>query len=160
MKQRILWGPLLSSILIANVVGVLGTVFTSPAIPLWYEGLIKPSFSPPNWVFGPVWILLYTLMGIAAYLIWKMKWSGSKRRKALGAYAIQLVLNGLWTPLFFGLQEPAWALIAIVALHAMIVVTMILFAKIRKDAMWLMMPYLLWVSFAVILNGAIVFLNA
>lgn len=150
--------PLIISILIANAAGFIGAIFTSNSVDTWYRTVEKPLLSPPNWVFGPVWTTLFVLMGIAAYIVWK-KSSGKKRRIALGVYGLQLVLNTLWSIIFFGLQSPQWAFVEIVALWLSIVSTIFLFARISKAAAWLLVPYILWVSFASYLNYMIWMLN-
>ena len=147
------------SIIVCQSAGVLGSLFTSPAIPIWYAGLSKPSFNPPNWVFGPVWLLLYTLMGIAGYLIWIKGIDKKAVRIALIFFAIQLVLNSLWSIIFFGLRLPQQALGEIIILWFFILLTLGSFYKISKSAGLLLLPYILWVSFAVILNFFIVKLN-
>ncbi len=147
------------SIVICELAGIIGTIFTIPAIPSWYSTLQKPALSPPNWVFGPVWTLLYLLMGIAAFLVWQNGWHKKEVKIALGVFAVQLSLNTLWSIVFFGLQSPLWALVNIVALWLAIVATMIAFYKLSKPAMWLLVPYLLWVSFASYLNYSIWILN-
>lgn len=150
---------LIVSIVGCELVGVLGTLFTVSAIPTWYVTLNKPFFAPPNWIFGPVWTLLYFLMGTAFYLIWKQNWQ-KKGVKTAGAYFLtQLVLNFIWSPVFFGLKAPILGLIVIVAMWILIVMTMNKFYPISKLAFYLLVPYLLWVGFAVILNAAIVILN-
>lgn len=131
-------------------------MFTSSSVSTWYATLAKPSFNPPSWLFGPVWTVLYILMGIALYLAW------TKRKEANGEIAVftaQLALNMLWSALFFGLRNPSWALIEIIILWVMILVTMMKFYAIEKKAGYLLVPYLLWVSFATVLNVAIVILN-
>jgi benzodiazapine receptor len=117
----------------------------------WYEGLVKPSLTPPNWVFGPVWTVLYLMMGWAAGLVW---WQvGFRRAKmALGLYLLQLGLNAAWSWLFFGWHQPGWALACIVLLGLAIVATIWAFGRISAVAAWLMAPYLAWVSFASCLN--------
>lgn len=132
--------------------GVIGSFFTTSAIPSWYEGLNKPFFSPPNWVFAPVWTLLYILMGISLYLVWL-------KNKVPLVFWVQLILNASWSIVFFGLRSPFLALINIVVLWVAIVLTIVAFNKINKLASKLLMPYLLWVSFASLLNLAIVLLN-
>lgn len=146
-------------ILVCEAAGFLGSLFTAPAIPTWYANLQKPSFNPPNWLFAPVWTTLYALMGIAAYLVWKAGIEKNEVRIALALFAIQLVLNILWSYLFFKLQSPLYALIEIVILWLFILLTMISFLKVSKTAGLLLLPYLLWVSFAAILNFAIFRLN-
>lgn len=148
----------LFSILIAECAGLLGVFFTLHAIPEWYVFLNKPSFSPPNWIFGPMWTLLYALMGIAAYRVWRHA-SSPSRTYAIRAYAIQLVLNALWTPVFFGLRNPMLGLVVIALLLVMIMVTIFRFGKIDRIATALLAPYLAWVCFASALNLFIVILN-
>lgn len=124
----------------------------------WYNALNKPSWNPPNWLFGPVWTLLYTLMGIAAWRVWN-KFGFRHARMALITFLIQLILNGLWSQLFFGLQAPGWAFLEIFFLLAAILVTTFLFSKKNRTAAWLMVPYILWVGFAAVLNGTIWWIN-
>lgn len=147
------------AIVISEAAGIIGSLFTASAIPGWYAGLVKPEFNPPNWVFGPVWTTLYALMGIAAFLVWKR---GSERREVKTALAIfvgQLALNTLWSIIFFGLNNPGAAFIEIILLWIAIAITIAVFAKISRAAAWLLVPYLLWVSFAGYLNYAIWALN-
>lgn len=150
---------LITTIVISQSAGLVGAVFTSPAIPGWYAGINKPTLNPPSWIFGPVWITLYTLMGISAFLIWKKGWEKKMVRKALYVFGLQLILNASWSIVFFGLQSPAGAFAIIVALWLSILWTMILFHNISKPAMWLLVPYILWVSFAGYLNFSIWMLN-
>ncbi len=150
---------LIISIIGCELVGLLGTPFTVSAISTWYVTLNKPSFSPPNWVFGPMWTLLYFLIGIAFYLIWKQGWKKKKAVIAGKYFLTQLALNGIWSPIFFGLRSPLLGLIVIVAMWVMIVMTMKKFYTLSRLAFYLLVPYLAWVSFATILNGAIVLLN-
>lgn len=150
--------PLIISILIANAAGFIGAIFTSNSVDTWYRTIERPPLSPPNWVFGPVWTILFVLMGIAAYIVWK-KSSGKNRRIALGVYGFQLVLNTLWSIIFFGLQSPQWAFVEIIVLWLSIALTIALFARISKIAAWLLVPYILWVSFASYLNYSIWMLN-
>lgn len=150
---------LIISIVISELAGIIGSVFTAPSIAGWYGELVKPAINPPSWVFGPVWTTLFTLMGIAAFLIWK---KGLERRDvkiALGIFIGQLMLNTLWSIVFFGLQNPGGALIEIVFLWSAILATIIAFARISKPAAWLLLPYILWVSFAMYLNYALWTLN-
>lgn len=150
---------LILAILICQGAGLIGSIFTISAIPSWYAGLEKPSFSPPNWLFAPVWFLLYTLMGIAAYLIWDRGVGKKEVKTALTLFAVQLVLNSLWSVIFFGLRLPQYAFLEIVALWVFILLTILSFYKISKTAGLLLLPYILWVSFAAILNLFIVRLN-
>jgi tryptophan-rich sensory protein len=151
---------LILAIVIYELVGVIGSVFTTPNISGWYSGLTRPALNPPSWVFGPVWTILFALMGIAAYLVWKKGLDDRHVRAALGIFFAQLVLNVIWSLIFFGNQNPGGALIEIVFLWLAIVATIIAFAKVSKPAAWLLLPYILWVSFAIYLNYSIWQLNA
>lgn len=148
-----------ASIVVCEFVGVISAPLTIASIPSWYAFLHKPSFSPPNWIFGPVWTTLYFLMGIAAFLIWKKNLKKKKIQRALMYFLVQLFFNFLWSLLFFGLHNPLLGLGDILLLLISIVVTMNAFYKISKAAAALLIPYLLWVSFATVLNVAIVLLN-
>lgn len=150
---------LLTSIIGCELVGFIGTPFTISAIPTWYATLNKPFFAPPNWLFGPAWTLLYFLMGISFYLIWKQDFKTLKTKIARKFFFIQLFLNLIWSPLFFGLRSPLLGLIDIVALWIFIVITIYKMHPVSKWASYLLIPYLLWVTFATVLNGAILILN-
>lgn len=150
---------LIISIVVCELVGILSTPFTMAAIPGWYSTLIKPPFSPPNSIFGPVWTLLYLMMGVAFFLIWQLGWKKKKVRVAGYYFGAQLTLNFLWSITFFGLRSSILGLATIVALLSLIILTMKHFYPLSKVAFYLLVPYLLWVSFATILNGAIVLLN-
>lgn len=139
--------------------GAIGSVFTARAVPTWYAGLVQPALNPPAWVFGPVWTVLYILMGIAAFWIWRNGWNRKNVRVALGVFGVQLLLNVAWSMIFFGLQRPGWALVSIVILWLAIVWTMVLFYKISRPAAYLLAPYLLWVTFASYLDYSIWMLN-
>ena len=139
-------------------VGALGSVFTSGSVNTWYSTLNKPAFNPPNWVFGPVWTLLFILMGVSFYLVWNKKF-GKEPKKLIGIYAFQLILNLLWSLCFFGWQNPTLALGEIIVLWIAIAVNAFWFHQISRIAGNLLIPYLLWVSFAAVLNTAIVVLN-
>lgn len=151
------FSKLLISLTIPQLAGIVGTFFTISAIPTWYANLNKPFFSPPNSVFGPVWTVLYFLMGVSLYLIWTSK--NKLKRSALKIFFIQLTLNALWSIIFFGLKNPLLAFIDIVALWITISLTIKHFYKISKPASYFLIPYILWVSFATLLNLAIVILN-
>jgi tryptophan-rich sensory protein len=151
---------LIAAIVICQLAGAIGSAFTFPAISTWYATLQKPAFSPPNWLFGPVWILLYTLMGISAYLVWEKGINNKEVRHAVTAFGAQLALNTLWSILFFGLKSPLLGLICIIALWLAIVYTTIKFGGISKQAGWLLGPYIIWVTFAAILNFSIWQLNS
>ena len=148
-----------ASILICEGVGLISTPFTIAAIPTWYVTLQKPFFSPPNWVFAPVWTFLYFLMGISVYLIWEQGLKKKKVKEALKFFLLQLVLNFMWSLFFFGLHAPFLAFIEIVILWLAIFVTIKKFYPLSRLAAYLLVPYLLWVSFAAHLNFAIVLLN-
>ncbi len=150
---------LLVSVGVCEIVGLAATPFTIAAIPGWYTTLNKPVFSPPNFVFGPVWTILYLFMGISAYLVWS---KGLKKRgvkEALTFFVVQLGLNFLWSLLFFGLHSPLIALVDIAALIIAILIVIRKFYKVSKTAGYLLVPYLLWVSFAGYLNLSIWLLN-
>lgn len=147
------------SIVGCELVGVLGTPFTLSAIPTWYAKLNKPFFAPPNWIFAPAWTLLYFLMGISFFLILKMDWKKKAVKTAGMFFLAQLALNFLWSPIFFGLRSPFLGLITIAAMWILIIVTMKKFYSLSKLAFYLLIPYLLWVSFATVLNAAILVLN-
>lgn len=148
---------LIISIIIPQAVGGLGALVTVSSVQSWYQKINKPSFTPPSWVFGPVWTTLYLLMGIALFLIWKS--NHPMKKAALWLFGIQLFLNGIWSPAFFGFESPILGLIVIVPLWIMIVVCIKEFFPINKEASYLMVPYLLWVSFATALNAAIWYLH-
>lgn len=137
---------------------VIGSLATFPNIQTWYATLEKPTFSPPNWIFGPVWSLLYILMGISLYVVWTHPEKQNKT-KAFIAFGVQLILNVLWSVIFFGLHSPIGGLVIILGLLIAIIITMFFFWRFSKPASYLLIPYLLWVCFATILNGAIVILN-
>lgn len=142
-----------------GLVGIAATPFTVSSIPTWYQTLQKPPFSPPNWIFGLVWIILYFLMGISAYLVWIKGLEKKAVEMALAFFIAQLIFNFLWSILFFGLHSPVLALIDILILWALILIIINKFYKISKTASYLLIPYLLWVSFATLLNFSIVLLN-
>jgi tryptophan-rich sensory protein len=139
--------------------GAIGSIFTRSAIPTWYATLEKPSFNPPNWLFAPVWTFLYILMGVAAFLVWRKGLENRQVRIALIVFLIQLVLNALWSVVFFGLESPLYGLIVISILWIAILVNVIKFFRISRVASVLMWPYLLWVTFAAVLNSSIWLLN-
>jgi translocator protein len=142
-----------------ELVGLLATPLTISAIPTWYATLNKPSFSPPNWVFGPAWTTLYFLMGVAIFIIWKKGFKNKKAKTALSYFLVQLFFNFLWSVLFFGLRSPLLGLLDIIILLLMIVLTFNAFNKLSKAASYLLIPYLCWVSFATLLNLSVFLLN-
>jgi len=142
--------------------GVSGVsaVFTSKdSIVNWYAQLQKPSFTPPDWVFGPAWTILYLLMAISVFLVWKKGMDYPKVKQSLGLFLVQLALNSIWTPLFFGFHLILSAFIEIIILWVAILATMLAFKRISLSASILLIPYLIWVGFATILNGSIWYLN-
>jgi benzodiazapine receptor len=145
-------------LLLSFLAGAIGSVFTIQSIPDWYAFLDKPFFSPPNWVFGPVWTALYALMGISAYIVYE-KAGKAKAAGALSMFGIQLGFNTLWSLLFFGLRSPFLGLVCIVALWLSIAVMISRFHAISKIAGYLMVPYILWVSFAGVLNFFVWMMN-
>jgi benzodiazapine receptor len=158
MKISDIW-KLVVSIVACLAAGAIGSVFTQQAIPTWYAALEKPAFNPPNWVFMPVWTLLYILMGIAAFLVWRKGLENKQVRIALIIFLVQLVLNASWSVAFFGLQSPLYGLVVIVVLWVAILFTTLKFYSISRAAGVLMWPYLLWVTFAAVLNESIWLLN-
>lgn len=148
---------LIISMLICQFAGLIGSVFTFQAIPTWYVKLVKPAFTPPSWVFGPVWVLLYTLMGIGVYWVYNSK--NKAKGIALALFGAQLVLNSLWSIVFFGLHSPLFGLAVIVLLWLVILATAIKFYEVDPKAGLILVPYLLWVSLASVLNYYILILN-
>ncbi|MDE1875171.1 MAG: tryptophan-rich sensory protein [Patescibacteria group bacterium] len=148
---------LIIAIVVSELAGIAGSLASSA--PTWYAGLAKPALNPPDWIFGPVWVVLYALMGVAAFLVWDKGWERADVRKALRVFLFQLALNAAWSIIFFGLHSPFWAYVDITAMWLAILWTMILFRKTSKPASWLLAPYILWVSFAVYLNYSILVLN-
>ncbi len=146
-------------ILLCLSAGGIGSTFTAPAIPGWYATLVKPSFSPPNWLFAPVWTLLYVLMGLSAALVWQKGLQNPQARTALVVFLIQLILNMVWSALFFGLRSPLLGLVDILFLWAMILVTIAQFSKVSAPAAALLIPYIVWVTLASGLNLGIFLLN-
>lgn len=151
--------PLTLSILFCLGVGFLGSYFTMPSIPTWYATLNKPFFSPPNFIFAPVWTTLYILMGVSLYLVWDKGISKKKVKIAVLFFALQLFLNFLWSILFFALHSPILALFEIIILWLVILITIMKFRKVSNASSLLLYPYIAWVSFASILNLSIVILN-
>ena len=148
---------LIISLLIPQLAGGLGSVFTASSVKSWYLVLEKPAFNLPSWVFGPVWTALFLLMGYSLYIVWMA--SGEKKKKAYWVFGAQLTLNILWSVLFFGLQSPGAAMVEIIFLLLAIIFNIYFFSKISRTAAWLLVPYLLWVTFASYLNFSIWKLN-
>jgi translocator protein len=138
--------------------GAVGGIATSAGLKDWYTTLDRPSWNPPGWVFGPVWTILYVLIGVAAWLV-SREWGDDGVGVALVVWGVQLVLNAVWPLIFFGAHLPGWAFVEILLLWVAIVATILLFRDISATAAWLLVPYLAWVSFAAVLNGTIWRLN-
>ena len=149
---------LIVSILFCFAAGAIGGMATASSVDDWYSEVIKPPWNPPNWIFGPVWSILYLMMGVSAWLIWKES-QFKKANLELGWFAFHLVLNVLWSVIFFGLQSPGWAAIEIVLLWISIAVSILLFFRRSKLAAIMLVPYLAWVTFAMFLNYSIWYLN-
>jgi tryptophan-rich sensory protein len=145
---------MLAALVVLTFCAPLAGLIATPGA--WYESLNKPTWNPPAWIFGPVWTLLYLMMAVAAWLAWKRMQSW----RVLIPYFIQLALNAAWTPVFFGLEQPGWALVVIIALWLAIVQTIRSFRPAGLTAVWLLAPYLLWVSFATVLNFTLWRMNA
>ncbi len=156
MKKKYLL--LIFSLTICYIAAFIGSVFTTPSIFTWYASLQKPFFNPPNWIFGPVWSILYTAMGYALYLV-LIKTTKKDKQYAIKSFALQLILNTLWSIVFFGLHFPGIALIVIILLWGAIFLTIRQFYPLSKIASYLLIPYLFWVSFAILLNLGILMLN-
>ena len=151
-------GKLIGSLVLCQLAGLIGGLWTREAVRTWYQAIEKPGFTPPGWVFGPVWILLYLMMGVALYLVWLSPAHPSKTI-ALAVFAVQLILNALWSYFFFYSQNPRAGFIEIVILWVFIILSILLFYRIHKGAAMIMLPYLLWVTFAAYLNYSIWMLN-
>jgi tryptophan-rich sensory protein len=146
-------------VIICLLVGFLSGFATQSSVDNWYVGLNKPAINPPNWIFGPVWTLLYTLMGIAAGLVWSKGIHHIWVKTALYHFSFQLIFNALWSVVFFGFNKPFWALLVILVLLALILLNMKSFRVVSKTAAYLLVPYFLWVCFATFLNYKIWELN-
>jgi len=138
---------------------MIGSVFTAHSLTYWYSGLVKPAFNPPNWIFGPVWTVLYILMGTALYLVWEKGIKNEQAKTAIWVFGAQLALNFIWSILFFGLRSPLYAFVEIILLWIAIATTIFMFYKIEKRAAYLLIPYICWVTFAAFLNFTIWQLN-
>jgi tryptophan-rich sensory protein len=150
---------LLISLTVCIGAGLMGSLFTRESIPTWYSLLQKPSFTPPSWLFAPVWLLLYILMGVSAFLIWRRGFRQFQVRESIIIFTVQLFLNALWSYAFFGLKSPLIGLLVIVPLWTAILLTILNFYKVSKTASLLLIPYILWVSYATVLNFALYLLN-
>lgn len=150
---------LVIAIVSCELIGNIGTVVTIPAISTWYATLVKPSFNPPNWIFGPVWTILFALMGVSLYLVWQKGFKSKKNKFALKIFGVQFALNVLWSLIFFGLKNISFAFADIIFLWIAVALTIKTFYKISRTAAYLLIPYILWVSFATILNFYVWSLN-
>lgn len=150
---------LVAAVLVCELVGALGTVFTMPALDGWYGTIQQPWFTPPSWVFGPVWTTLFALLGVAAWLVWRADTDERAVRVALVAFAIQFTVNVSWSGVFFGLRWPLGGFVVIVALWLAILATVWSFDRVDRRAALLLVPYLAWVTFAGVLNYQIWRLN-
>lgn len=157
--MRINYLKLVISLILCQLAGIIGSIFTTPSIPGWYATLEKPAFTPPNWIFAPVWTFLFFLMGITLYLIWQA-YPKKVAKSALLFFGLQLGLNVLWSVIFFGLRSPFIAFIEIVILWMAILLTMIKTIEVSKVGGYLLVPYILWVNFAAVLNFFLWRLNA
>lgn len=147
------------SIVICQLAGFIGSLFTRSSVSTWYTTLNKASFNPPNWAFSPVWITLFVLMAISLFFVWRKAPQDPRTKSAISVFGLQLILNTLWSALFFGLKSPLAGLIDIILLWAAILLTIRRFYQISRVAGALLIPYILWVSFAVVLNASIFLLN-
>jgi tryptophan-rich sensory protein len=150
---------LIISIAIPVAIGATSGFFTVTGVESWYQTINKPSWNPPNWIFGPVWTTLYILMGIALFLVWKSDANPQIKKTAIILFAAQLTLNFFWSFIFFNQHQAGWALAEIIVMWVFILLTIFAFAPISKIAAWLLVPYISWVSFATILNYTIWKLN-
>lgn len=160
MVQRVNPFKLLVSVLLCQFAGAIGSVFTAPSLENWYLLLEKPAFTLPSRIFFPAWVILYTLMGISFYLVREKGLQEQEVKTGLVIFGIQLGLNVLWSFLFFGLKSPYYAFVEIILLWLAIFLTILKFRKISKIASYLLFPYILWVSFAMLLNYYIWILNS
>lgn len=147
------------SILIPLLVGAVAGLFTSSGVNGWYALANKPWFNPPDWIFAPVWTGLYIMMGIAFFLIWRAAADKKIKQTAISLFVVQLVINFFWSFIFFKLQQPGWAFAEIILMWVTILLTILSFGKISSTAAWLLVPYICWVSFALVLNYSIWKLN-
>jgi benzodiazapine receptor len=150
---------LAGAVFICQLAGLVGSIFTTPAIPTWYTSLNKPFFTPPSWVFAPVWVTLFTLMGLSLFIVLRKGFEKPAIKKAVSLFGTQLALNMLWSVAFFGLRSPLYGLFVIVLLWAAVLATIAVFHRISRTAAMLLIPYFLWGSFASVLNFSILVLN-
>lgn len=158
-NQKFQFVPFIICLIIPLAVGAIGGFFTMESVKTWYTTLNKPSFNPPNYLFGPVWSTLYAIMGVASYLVWKKRNVAKNYTLAASVYFIQLILNLMWSFIFFYQQQIGFALIEIIILLIAIIINSVLFYRINKVAGLLYIPYIMWVSFATVLTYSIYMLN-
>lgn len=147
------------AVLICGLIGFLSSIATQTSVNTWYAALNKPSFTPPNWIFGPMWVLLYIMMGVAAGIVWSKGFYHKWVKTALYHFGFQLLLNAAWSIFFFGLQNPLIALLDIIALFILLLFTIKWFTVVNSTAAYLLIPYVVWVAFATALNFGIWQLN-
>ena len=157
MKRKLTY--IIIGIIICSTIGFLSSVVTQSSVNGWYMTLNKPSFNPPNWIFAPVWTALYILMGISAGWVWAKGFHHKWVKTGLYHFGFQLLLNGLWSIVFFGLKQPFWGLLVILTLLVVLILTIKWFKVVSKVATILLIPYLLWICFATLLNYKIWELN-
>lgn len=153
------WRKLIAAVLITEGAGILGSFFTAPKVTAWYAFLDKPTWNPPSWLFAPVWTLLFLLMGIALYRVWRTGLKTEDTRESFWLFIAHLGVNIIWSLVFFGLQSPGWGVVVILTLLAFIAYLIVRFYRIDKLAGWLLVPYIAWVSFATVLNTTVWLLN-
>lgn len=154
------WVKAVVAFAIPQVVGFTGSLFTDNSEGSWFQTLAKPAWNPPGWFFGPVWTLLYILMGLALYIIWKKDAPARLKRPAILLWSLQMFFNFLWSFIFFGLHRMNLAFYEMLVLWVLILLTIFAFARISKEAAWLLVPYISWVSFAALLNYTIWQMNS
>lgn len=159
MINRLLWPKIIIAVVTCLLIGFLSSFATTEALKEWYPSLVKPSFNPPSEVFGPVWTILYILMGLAVALVWQSGWNKEIVQNAVMIFIAQLVLNGVWSMVFFGMRSIGGALFIIIILWFLIFLCIRRFLPINRWAGILMVPYLIWVTFALLLNASIYYLN-
>lgn len=146
-------------IVVCELAGIVGSVFTIQSIPTWYQTLTKPVFNPPNWIFGPVWTTLYALMGISVYRIWRLGMRREKVRDAVVLFCMHLALNAIWSPVFFGARNIPLAFAIIAIMWLTLIALIFRFERLDKQSAYLLTPYLAWISFAMVLNYNLWILN-
>jgi benzodiazapine receptor len=159
LPAKVSFPRLIACVILCELVGSIGSLFTTPAIPTWYASLKKPILTPPSWVFAPVWFALYFLMGLSLYIVWAKGLQKPNVRLAIATFGAQLILNLFWSVAFFGARSVLFGLATILCLLAALVATVLIFGRTSRTAQILLLPYLAWVAFATILNFEIALLN-